>query len=94
MFEVNKVVVDVPDCPTPPAPTIGGIPSWIFGWGGGISAVLVLALIVATAIVWYHREDEKTIRQRQHNDALVAAAKERKRCQTCGADYPAENAVR
>jgi hypothetical protein len=90
VFAQNTITVTVPDCPTV-VPTIHGLPTWVVGWGMGIGAAMLLALIVAIAVVRFQAHDTKVAVSRNNNDARVQLAQYRKTCPYCSSEYDPAN---
>lgn len=89
MFSLGQIVVDVPDCPVV-KPMIGGLPSWVVGWGMGVGFVLLAALIICIAMVRYGANEERTRRENYARQCLVSSLESTKHCPGCGMDYNIE----
>jgi hypothetical protein len=93
MFPIHQITVDVPDCPTV-VPNVAGIPSWVVGWGLGISVVIVLALVAGITIARVTAHEQRTARQASRERALIDGAKLTKNCPSCGFRYSIEDELK
>jgi len=90
-MKLGRVEIDVPDCPKA-IPNVMGIPSWVIGWGLGISAVVILAIIIAIAAVRSEANTERNKTQRARLDTMRVLGPP-KQCRTCGDVYDPEKAA-
>lgn len=80
----NVIQIEIPNCP---GPTVGGIPSWVVGWGMAAVFVIIIAAIVAGSIVYQIRKDLQTTQLHNRHKAEIEMAKLKKSCTTCGDVY-------
>jgi hypothetical protein len=83
IFPTNHINIDVPDCPSAPAPNFHGIPTWVLGWGMGIGTVL----IIATGILIAYWIDSRVRIKQAHANAAAEMSKHWTTCPTCKADF-------
>ena len=86
MFPIGKIEIDVPECPAV-VPNVMGIPSWVVGWGIATVFLIIVAAIIAVAVSYNMRNEEKTSQKRIEMETQVSLARHKKSCDTCGAVY-------
>lgn len=85
----DVITVTVQDCPVPIAAPPPLIPSWTFILG----AVVMLAVILATAIVRFRRHERLQAEHKSDDEVEIAKANRRTTsCPTCGTVYVPEEA--
>lgn len=86
-LSTKHIDVDVPDCPTPAAPNFHGVPTWVLGWGMGLSFVLLIGLGFLLYALYEKHSDNKAEIKVALATAATEVSKSWTTCPTCKADF-------